>query len=190
MTIIHALLALFSTSAHAAPLQNFSLGGGYDFVAPVVANETSLGGDTPTGLIYYEIGTGFKGISETGSPVLLSPARTSLVVNSSTAGQVAVEAALIINNGSTCVPTQVGNWLASATRNGLGDCTLNIITGTFSATPHCTVTAYGANSAINAAMAKISTDTGPNTSAIRVTTTNTGGTLSDLNFEIHCVGIH
>lgn len=96
--------------------------------------------------------------------------------------------AVVVNSDGTLL-RQIGTWVASTTRNGVGDYTINLASGTFSATPICTATIQAANTALNAGMTKISTDAGPSTTTIRVTTANTSGALVDIAVEVVCVGL-
>lgn len=92
-----------------------------------------------------------------------------------------IERANIANNGSACsVSSQSGAWVASVTRNGAGDCSVNFATGIFSATPvcECTHSAGGPCEIANVS-----------SSVFQFRSRNTGGTATDAALAaIICMG--
>lgn len=99
-----------------------------------------------------------------------------------------VEHALIAADGSCTITSQSGTWIASTTHNSVGDCTLTLTSGIFSARPHCFFTVENTNASINAGMVKLSTTSAPSSTLIRFTTTNSGGTLTDYITNVFCMG--
>ena len=70
------------------------------------------------------------------APVLVGSVTT-------TSNSLRVETARIGTCGTSSSVTQRGNWISSISNGTTGKCTLNIISGTFSAEPYCTCSAYG-----------------------------------------------
>lgn len=99
-----------------------------------------------------------------------------------------VEGATIANSGTPSISTQSGTWMTTPTDNGAGDTTLNIVSGIFSATPWCTCTGVVANGTLSNAQCKISSDTGPSATQVRIVTGNTIGSATDINFNVLCMG--
>lgn len=90
---------------------------------------------------------------------------------------------------SSCVVSEEdGDWIASTTDNGTGDCTITFNSGVFSAAPKCFFSVEATNASINAGQSKISLTTTPSATTLRYTVTNSGGTLSDLPVSVFCVG--
>lgn len=96
--------------------------------------------------------------------------------------------ALAADPGGTINRQVPAGWVSSITKNAAGDFTINIAPGTFTTAPICTVTGVSTNQAYGAIPFKISTDTGPSPTALRVTTSNTNFVLNDIAFNVVCVG--
>lgn len=67
-------------------------------------------------------------------------------VTSNSSGLIRTEYATVTpTSGASCtINSQSGTWLTGTTPNAIGDCTVTIATGMFSATPTCTITQEGA----------------------------------------------
>lgn len=92
--------------------------------------------------------------------------------------------AYIIDSGGTpTVSVETGKWISSITDEAVGDFTINIISGIFSAAPLCTCTAVGTGSHV------CSLYGGTATSAVRIQTrlSNTQA-LDDSTTYINCIG--
>lgn len=90
---------------------------------------------------------------------------------------------------SACaVSEEDGDWIASTTDNGTGDCTITINNGIFSQPPKCQFEVEATNAAINSGQTKLSTTTTPSATTIRYTTANSAGTLSDQAVNVICMG--
>lgn len=113
-----------------------------------------------------------------------------LLVNSvvsPSSGVVKVASAYITNSGTPTVSRQDGSWISSLTDNGIGDTTINISAGTFSATPNC----FCMTSSSTAANAGCKHDdtTAASSTALRIeTTATTTAAQADMNFYVICVG--
>lgn len=116
-----------------------------------------------------------------------APLLPNIIVSNSTAATRS-EFARIQNTGAACVITsQSGAWLTSATRTGTGKCQLAIVSGMFSATPSCQVTAEEPTSAI---YAFIVADTAPSPTNVHIGSSDAAGSFTDSsNFSVHCSGL-
>lgn len=102
-------------------------------------------------------------------------------VQSSYAGQMRMETAFITNNGSSCVVSEeYGDWIASPTRGGTGNCAIPFNTA-FSQNPHCVGSIYQAVG-MNLRIQAIST------SSVTIETFNSGGANTDQNYQLICFG--
>jgi hypothetical protein len=102
-------------------------------------------------------------------------------VTSNSTGLERVERATIANSGSASITSQSGSWISSVNRSGVGVVDITIASGTFSATPVCSV--LGNNSSGQAWTSSAGSST-----AIQVTTANTSGAATDKGFYIICMG--
>lgn len=119
------------------------------------------------------------------SPSISSPILVGSVTSNSI-GAERIERATISNNGSSCIiDSQTGAWLSSVTRNGLGDCTLNIATGVFSAAPTCMITGKDGGTA----MLGLEASATPTATSFRYLTLNstTGGAINGSS-RVICMG--
>jgi hypothetical protein len=97
------------------------------------------------------------------------------------AGQMRMETAFITNNGSSCVVSEeYGDWIASPTRGGTGNCAIPFNTA-FSQNPHCVGSIYQAVG-MNLRIQAIST------SSVTIETFNSGGANTDQNSQLICFG--
>lgn len=109
---------------------------------------------------------------------------TQGVVSSSTP-QVRVEAAQLHCQTSPgpSIDNEIGNWIASITYHGTGDCTVTFETSTFSAAPICQCTIYSNGAYGNRNCEVRSYATG----SVRIVM-GTGGSAVDQPFNLTCVG--
>ncbi len=136
--LVVMLLVFFAYMSHAQYLgaSGVSLN---DVVVPSIYGDPATN-DRIQGMIYYDNTAGaFKGIgSSSSTPVLLSPGSGSYV--STDGGAERIERAKITwTAGVPTVTTASGAWLSSITDNGVGDATLIITNGIFSAEPTCSI---------------------------------------------------
>lgn len=115
---------------------------------------------------------------------LPAPLLVNSVVNPS-AGVTNIVSAQLTSVTTTAVVQQDGSWISSLVDNGTGDTTINIASGTFSATPNCVCT--GVNASI-AQVCQMDPTTTFSSTLVRVQTGNDSGTATDIIFNIICVG--
>lgn len=152
----------------------------FDFVAPVVTTTTAI--PPQTGLILYEVGTGFIGVNSSGGFDQLTPQSNS--VTTSSAAEI-VERITVTNNGTSCVATrQSGTWVTSLVRSAAGKCDLTIASGIFTGAPTC-VTSVTSPSTVGCGLYS-----DPSTSNVSVQCQTFAGAGTDLNFHLICMGPH
>ncbi len=86
------------------------------------------------------------------------------------------------STGTCTIASQSGSWLTSITRDGTGDYNLNIASGMFTAAPVCFCQSQG-----NVAAICYGFDN-PSTSLWQFRTLTSGGSASDAQFSIQCMG--
>jgi hypothetical protein len=113
-----------------------------------------------------------------------APQLVNSVVNPAS-GVTNICSGLITNSGTPTVTRSDGNCLSGPVDNGAGDTTLTIASGTFSSTPNCICTGYGATSRL----CRISSATAISTTTVRVVTSQSSSdAASDIDFFIMCTG--
>lgn len=157
------------------------------FAAPVVYDKTDLT-DATIGAIVYEAGSGFFGLTNSGAPssssswvALGGPSGTASVVSG---GTERIERAYITNNGSCSIGSQSGSWVSSVSRPLIGDCTLTLASGVFSANPTCTC-AGELNPGTEKYQCSLQVSSA---TSVRVHTAIGSGSDADRNFYIICMG--
>lgn len=83
------------------------------------------------------------------------------------------------------INVQSGTWLSSVSRTAAGSYTLNIVSGMFSAAPVCVCISKPIGVTGGWCMMD---DAAASTTAYQLLSTNTGGTATDANVEVHCSG--
>jgi hypothetical protein len=107
-----------------------------------------------------------------------------LIVNSVTtpsSEQVKIASARIDGTGTPSIVSQDGTWIDSITDTGVGDWSLVLTAGTFSATAHCTVSPVGSGNCMRA-------DPTTTTNVDIDNSVCTTGAAGDVEFNIICVG--
>jgi hypothetical protein len=111
-----------------------------------------------------------------------APNLVNSVVSPSSGVEVIARAAIANPAGTPSITSQSGSWVSSLTDHGVGDISLNITAGTFSAAPTCTITNNDADDL------GVRIDSA-STSALRVGTFNAGsGARVETGFNVHCIG--
>lgn len=105
-------------------------------------------------------------------------------VQTSNAGGESIQRARIANAGSASITSQSGSWITSVNRNTTGDISVNIASGTFSSTPSCVCMVENAEGRI----CMHDDGTSPTSSLVRFQTTVAGGSATDVNISIVCMG--
>ncbi|MES2767717.1 MAG: hypothetical protein V4596_01115 [Bdellovibrionota bacterium] len=126
--------ALFANAEYQMDASQFKLGS-FDFIAPVVSDESDVS-DKEAGLIIFDASTEqFKGYSTTGAFVSLSAAGGNSVVGSPGSSEKVTRA--LLNNTQTTggVTSQSGSWITYSSCSGAGNCTYTI--SGYSAAPAC-----------------------------------------------------
>jgi len=138
------------------------------------------------GLISSNSKIGFIGIKIPVTGWTSNQRAGTLIGNYSSNGTSAfrTESAYITNSGTPTDSTHTAAWINSLTDNGTGDTTVNIVTGTFSATPWCHCTAYGSDFS----HCSLDSTTAASSSLVRVQTDSNGNTAADRDFIITCTG--
>lgn len=95
--------------------------------------------------------------------------------------------AYITNSGTPAVSSQDGAWLGSPTDNGVGDISVVISGGVFSATPKCQCTGYEETADTDGVHCSIDKTTAPSSTVLRIRT-RLGATLTDRDFSLSCTG--
>jgi hypothetical protein len=108
-------------------------------------------------------------------------------VTSNSLNALRIETAYFTNTGTPAVSTSSSSWLGTLTDNGVGDTTVNFISGTFSSAPVCTATA-SSNTNIDATADIYDAGTPATASLVRVRTLGNGRTPTDMAFRLICVG--
>lgn len=102
-------------------------------------------------------------------------------VTSGTSGSERIERAYVTNAGSCSISAgnQSGTWITSLAHPTTGECTLTLASGYFSGTPACTISPMSVDrSAVTAV----------SSSSVSTLTRSGGGTSTDSDFSIICVG--
>jgi hypothetical protein len=92
-----------------------------------------------------------------------------------------MERAYISGSATTPTASQTSsNWISSITRNGAGDYTVNFTSGVFSGIPICVLLRNGTNG--------YNRSTIQSAAIFRYATTDSAGTLVDVDNQIICMG--
>lgn len=160
----------------------------FNFVAPTVhdtATNTDLAALSDVGTIVYDTTLGkFLGLDSSGAWQSISGGVASNPVTNTRSGGVHALSAMIDGTGtpSTVSGREDGNWINTITDNGVGDYTLNFVSGTFSSAANCACSGIG-----NGVYCQINSLANSTSSSIRIET-EAGGVNVDTSFSIICVG--
>lgn len=108
-------------------------------------------------------------------------------VTSNSTGAERIERARITNTGTPTVASQSSSWISSITDNGVGDMTINITSGTFSAVPTVIATP-GPNSDITSVIQTYDFGTARTVTAVRIRTMKGDGTMTDMTVDVIVMG--
>lgn len=154
----------------------------YDVVAPILAGDPA-GNERLSGMIYITNGQ-FKGVDAAGNIISLSlPSGASIVSSNGTDER--IERARVTCGSSPSIVSQSGTWLTSVSSPPAnGNCTINIVSGMFSAAPTCTCTSVsGSNNG-----PCIATTTSYTSTARSFVTYNSGATATNGDIDVICMG--
>lgn len=143
-----------------------------------------LGGTTATHALQINGSTAGRNIKWTMIPISQNMPMP-LIVNSVASkynGAMYFHGAAIAGAGTPSIVRQSGTWINSITDEGVGIWTLNFASGVFASDPYCTCSVQTGGGGYICGISS------PGSSSVKVYTTNSSGTATDLLFDILCYG--